>query len=125
MGFAIPGALAARIAHPTRSVVAFTGDGGFLMAVAELQTAVREKLPIIILVFDDGEIGRQLLLQPLEPFVERAAPRLTDHISQKKYPDHFEPPIQPRLSPMSLMEKAVLRRSFIRGIRGQISPSHH
>jgi acetolactate synthase-1/2/3 large subunit len=57
MGYAIPGALAARIAHPTRPVVAFTGDGGFLMAVAELQTAVREKLPIIILVFDDGEIG--------------------------------------------------------------------
>ena len=45
------------IVHPTRPVVAFTGDGGFLMAVAELQTAVREKLPIIILVFDDGEIG--------------------------------------------------------------------
>ena len=57
MGYAIPGALAARIAHPTRPVVAFTGDGGFLMAVAELQTAAREKLPIIILVFDDGEIG--------------------------------------------------------------------
>ena len=35
----------ARLAHPDRPVVAFTGDGGFLMAVAELQTAQREKLP--------------------------------------------------------------------------------
>ena len=47
----------ARLAHPDRPVVAFTGDGGFLMAVAELQTAQREKLPIIVVVFDDQEIG--------------------------------------------------------------------
>src|SRR5262245_25652750 len=57
MGYAIPGALAARMAYPDRPVVAFTGDGGFLMTVAELQTARRENLPIIVLVFDDREIG--------------------------------------------------------------------
>src|SRR5262245_7050968 len=37
MGYAVPGALGARLAHPDRPIVAFTGDGGFLMAVAELQ----------------------------------------------------------------------------------------
>ena len=57
MGYAVPGALAARIAYPDRPVVAFTGDGGFLMTIAELQTAQRENLPIIVLVFDDQEIG--------------------------------------------------------------------
>jgi acetolactate synthase-1/2/3 large subunit len=57
MGYAVPGALAARIAFPDRPVVAFTGDGGFLMTIAELQTAQRENLPIIVLVFDDREIG--------------------------------------------------------------------
>jgi len=57
MGYAVPGALAARIARPDRPVVAFTGDGGFLMAVAELQTAQRENLPIIVVVLDDKEIG--------------------------------------------------------------------
>ena len=57
MGFAIPGALGARLAYPDRPVVAFTGDGGFMMAVAELQTSVREKLPIIVVVLDDEEIG--------------------------------------------------------------------
>lgn len=57
MGYAVPGALAARLAHPDRPVVAFTGDGGMMMAVAELQTAVREKLPITIVVLDDEEIG--------------------------------------------------------------------
>jgi acetolactate synthase-1/2/3 large subunit len=57
MGYAVPGALAARLAHPDRPIVAFTGDGGFLMTVAELQTAQHENLPIIVLVFDDREIG--------------------------------------------------------------------
>jgi acetolactate synthase-1/2/3 large subunit len=57
MGYAVPGALGARLAHPDRPVVAFTGDGGFLMAVAELQTSVRENLPIIVVVLDDQQIG--------------------------------------------------------------------
>lgn len=57
MGYAIPGALGARLAYPDRPVVAFTGDGGFLMAVAELQTSMRENLPVIVVVFDDEEIG--------------------------------------------------------------------
>jgi len=57
MGYALPGALGARLAHPKRPIVAFSGDGGFLMAVAELQTAQREGLPIIVVVFDDAEIG--------------------------------------------------------------------
>jgi acetolactate synthase-1/2/3 large subunit len=57
MGFAIPGAMAAKLAYPDRPAVAFTGDGGMLMAVAELQTMVREKLPVIVVVLDDEEIG--------------------------------------------------------------------
>jgi len=57
MGYAIPGALGARLAHPARPVVAFTGDGGFMMAVAELQTSVKEDLPIVVVVLDDEEIG--------------------------------------------------------------------
>src|SRR3546814_7177576 len=57
MGYAVPGALGARLAYPERPVVAFSGDGGFLMAVAELQTSIRENLPIVVVVFDDQEIG--------------------------------------------------------------------
>jgi len=53
----VPGAFAARMAYPERPVVAFTGDGGFLMTIAELQTARHENLPIIVVVFDDQEIG--------------------------------------------------------------------
>jgi acetolactate synthase-1/2/3 large subunit len=66
MGYAIPGALAARLAHPDRPVVAFTGDGGFLMAIAELQTAVQENLPIVVVVFDDREIGQIRVKQEIK-----------------------------------------------------------
>jgi acetolactate synthase-1/2/3 large subunit len=57
MGYAVPGAMGARLAFPDRPILAFTGDGGLLMAIADLQTAWRENLPIIVLVFDDQEIG--------------------------------------------------------------------
>jgi acetolactate synthase-1/2/3 large subunit len=57
MGYAIPGGMAAKLAHPSRPVACFTGDGGFLMAIAELHTAARENLPIVVVVFDDQEIG--------------------------------------------------------------------
>ena len=66
MGYAIPGALAARLAHPDRPVVAFTGDGGFMMAIADVQTAVHENLPIIIVVFDDQEIALIRVKQELK-----------------------------------------------------------
>jgi len=45
------------LARPKTPIVAFAGDGGFLMAVAELQTAVKENLPIIVVVLDDEEIA--------------------------------------------------------------------
>jgi len=57
MGYAVPGAMGARLAFPDRPILAFSGDGGVLMAIADLQTAWRENLPIIVLVFDDQEIG--------------------------------------------------------------------
>jgi acetolactate synthase-1/2/3 large subunit len=66
MGYAIPAALGARLVHPDRPVVAFTGDGGFLMAIAELQTAVQERLPISIVVFDDREIGQIRVKQEIK-----------------------------------------------------------
>jgi acetolactate synthase I/II/III large subunit len=66
MGYALPGAMAAKMAHPDRPCVAFVGDGGFLMAVAELQTSVRENLPIIAIVFDDAEIGLIRVKQQLK-----------------------------------------------------------
>lgn len=57
MGFALPGAIGAKIAMPECKVLAICGDAGFLMNVQDLETAVREKLNIVIMVWEDGEYG--------------------------------------------------------------------
>ena len=57
MGFALPGALGVKLAYPGRQVLAVTGDGGFLMNSQEIETALREKIPFVILVWVDGSYG--------------------------------------------------------------------
>lgn len=57
MGFAIPAALGAKLAHPGRQVVALVGDGGFLISASECLNAARWKTPIVVVVFDDGAWG--------------------------------------------------------------------
>jgi acetolactate synthase-1/2/3 large subunit len=57
MGFALPGAIAAQLKFPSKKVVAMCGDGGFLMNVQELETAVRLELPIIVVVWCDSDFG--------------------------------------------------------------------
>ena len=57
MGFALPGAIGAKFAYPDRRVLAICGDGGFLMNVQDLETAVRRKINIVILVWVDGGYG--------------------------------------------------------------------
>lgn len=57
MGIALPGAIAAKLAFPDRQVVAVTGDAGFLMNVQEIETAVRCKTPIVILIWNDSAYG--------------------------------------------------------------------
>jgi acetolactate synthase I/II/III large subunit len=57
MAFSVPGAIAAKLVLPDRAVVAVTVDGAFLMSVAELETAVREGLSLVVLVWVDGGYG--------------------------------------------------------------------
>ncbi len=57
MAFALPGAFAAKLVHPERKVLAAMGDGAFLMSAAEIETAVREKVHFVILVWVDGGYG--------------------------------------------------------------------
>jgi acetolactate synthase I/II/III large subunit len=66
MGFALPGSIGAQLACPSRKVVAMCGDGGFLMNVQELETAVRLQLPIIIVVWCDSDLGVISTKQRLE-----------------------------------------------------------
>ena len=57
MGFALPGAIGAKLVHPERRVLAICGDGGFLMNVQEMETATRLGTNIVTLVWEDGEYG--------------------------------------------------------------------
>ncbi len=57
MGFALPGAIGAKISFPDRKALAICGDGGFLMNVQDLETAVRLKLPMVILIWTDSQYG--------------------------------------------------------------------
>ena len=57
MGFGLPAALAAKVVHPKRTVVAVAGDGDFVMCGHELATAVQHGLDVVVLVVDNGMYG--------------------------------------------------------------------
>ncbi len=57
MGFALPGALGVKLARPDAKVLAVVGDGAFLMNSQEIETAVREKIPLVVLIWEDGGYG--------------------------------------------------------------------
>ena len=58
MGYALPAAIAARLARPQAPALAFAGDGGFAMTMSELETAVRLKLTgLVVLVFNNNNFG--------------------------------------------------------------------
>lgn len=57
MGFALPAAIGAAVLDRSRRVVALTGDGGLLMCAGELATLARERLPVVVVVFDDRSLS--------------------------------------------------------------------
>jgi acetolactate synthase-1/2/3 large subunit len=57
MGFAVPCGIAAKLVHPERKVVTVNGDGGFLMNVQELETAMRLGTPVVNVVWENHQYG--------------------------------------------------------------------
>lgn len=57
MGFGLPSAIGAKIARPGTPVVSLSGDGGFLMTAAELETAARYGVGVVAIVFDNARQG--------------------------------------------------------------------
>ena len=57
MGIALPTAIAAKLVHPHRHVVTVSGDGGFLMNCQELETAVRLKVPVVNVIWENRQFG--------------------------------------------------------------------
>jgi acetolactate synthase-1/2/3 large subunit len=67
MGFGLPAAIAARLADPSRPVVALIGDGGLRMTGFELATAVRERVALTLIVSNDGCLN-QIRMQQIREF---------------------------------------------------------
>jgi acetolactate synthase-1/2/3 large subunit len=67
MGFGLPAAIGAKLAAPERPVVVVVGDGGFAMSGMEMLTAVREKIPLTVIVFNDGRLNL-IRLQQFQSF---------------------------------------------------------
>lgn len=57
MGFGLPAAIGAQVAHPDKQVIAVCGDGSFMMNVQELATLRRYPLPVKILLLDNQRLG--------------------------------------------------------------------
>ncbi len=57
MSFALPGAIGAKLAEPGRRVLAAAGDGAFLMHSQEIETALRERIPLTVLIWQDDAYG--------------------------------------------------------------------
>ncbi|MEZ4606708.1 MAG: thiamine pyrophosphate-dependent enzyme [Deinococcales bacterium] len=63
LGYGFPTALGVKLARPDVPVISINGDGGFMFAVAELATAVQHQIPLISLVFNNGQYGNVQQMQ--------------------------------------------------------------
>lgn len=70
MGAGLPSAIMAAMLHPDRRVLAVAGDGGFMMNSQELETAVRLKLNIVVLVLEDNAYGMIRWKQAVDRFAD-------------------------------------------------------
>lgn len=66
MAFSLPGAMAAKLVYPQKKVLAVMGDGSFLMNSQEIETAKRENIPFVILIWRDDAYGLIQWKQELE-----------------------------------------------------------
>lgn len=57
MGYAVPAAMGARLAFPSRPAVAVCGDGGFAMSLHALMSAVQERIPLTVVIFNNRALG--------------------------------------------------------------------
>lgn len=78
MGYGVPAAVSAKRLHPERTVVAFAGDGCFLMHGQEFATAVQYGLPIVVLIFDNAMYGTIRMHQEREYPGRVSATQLTN-----------------------------------------------
>jgi acetolactate synthase I/II/III large subunit len=110
LGSGFPTALGAKIANPDRPVVAITGDGGFMFAVAELATAVQFNIGVVTLVFNNNAYGnvrrdqrqrfdgRVVASDLVNPDFVKLAESFGVAASRVTSPDHFRPALEKALA---------------------------
>ncbi len=82
MGFGLPAAVGAKVASPDRTVIAFTGDGGFQMTIQELGTIAQHKLPVKMVLLNNSFLGmvrqwQDMFFDKRYSFTEMANPEFT------------------------------------------------
>jgi acetolactate synthase-1/2/3 large subunit len=70
MGAGLPSAMVAAMLYPRRRVMAVCGDGGFMMNSQELETAIRLKLSLVVLILEDGAYGMIRWKQSVDGFAD-------------------------------------------------------
>jgi acetolactate synthase-1/2/3 large subunit len=87
MGFGLPAAIGAQVAHPFKTVIDIDGDGSFLMNIQELACAFTEKLPVKVLLLNNQHLG--MVVQWEDRFFEgnRAHTYLGAGLDREPYPD--------------------------------------
>lgn len=85
IGASLPNAIALKIAHPDRPVIAITGDGAFGFYLAELDTAVRYRLPIVIIVGNDAGWGLERELQQGQGTLDSASRTVACELRATRY----------------------------------------
>jgi acetolactate synthase-1/2/3 large subunit len=70
MGAGLPSAIAAKLLNPHRKVMAVCGDGGFMMNSQELETAIRLKLDLVVLIIEDSAYGMIRWKQAVDSFTD-------------------------------------------------------
>jgi len=110
LGSGFPTALGAKVANPDRPVVAITGDGGFMFAVAELATAVQFNIGVVTLVFNNNAYGnvrrdqrtrfdgRVVASDLINPDFVKLAESFGVAASRVTSPDHFRPALEKALA---------------------------
>jgi pyruvate oxidase len=104
MGFSFPASLAAKLAYPDRPVFCITGDGGFSMAMAEFVTAVKYRLPVVVVVLNNHQLGMIQVEQMMEQYPNYATDLLNPDFAgfagicggagiRVNLPDELEPAI--------------------------------
>lgn len=78
MGYGFPAGIAAKRAHPDRTVVTLAGDGDFMMTVQEFATCAHHGIPLIVVLVDNGMYGTIRMHQEREFPARESATALTN-----------------------------------------------